>query len=100
MSHYFSKCPHFFKGGGTLSPILKFLGRTLPYDKNKEVLFKVNMPYAIYLFYPVWYNQVWIHILKGHKLLQVKDDFYLAKQCRSCGIATLGIISLLFTLNS
>ena len=30
MSHYFWKCPHFFKGGGTLSPILKFLGRTLP----------------------------------------------------------------------
>ena len=29
MSIYFSKCPHFFKGGGTLSPILKFLGRTL-----------------------------------------------------------------------
>ena len=23
------KCPNFFKGGGTLSPILKFLGRTL-----------------------------------------------------------------------
>ena len=29
MSHYFWKCPHFFKGGGTLSPTLKFLGRTL-----------------------------------------------------------------------
>ena len=25
----FLKCPHFFKGGGTLSPILKVLGRTL-----------------------------------------------------------------------
>ena len=25
----FSKCPHFFKGVGTLSPILRVLGRTL-----------------------------------------------------------------------
>ena len=29
VSHSFWKCPHFFKGGGTLCPILKFLGRTL-----------------------------------------------------------------------
>ena len=26
MSHYFLKCTHFFKRGGTLSPILRFLG--------------------------------------------------------------------------
>ena len=29
MSHSFWKCPHFFKGDGTLCPIFKFLGRTL-----------------------------------------------------------------------
>ena len=29
MSHYFWKCPNIFKGDGTLSPVLKFLGRTL-----------------------------------------------------------------------
>ena len=27
--HFFLKCPHFFKSFGTLSMVLKFLGRTL-----------------------------------------------------------------------
>ena len=27
--HFFLKCPHIFKSSGTLSPVLKFLGRTL-----------------------------------------------------------------------
>ena len=29
MSPLFLKCPHFFKSPGTLSPVMKFLGRTL-----------------------------------------------------------------------
>ena len=29
MSHYFGKCPYFFKGGWALSPILIFFGGTL-----------------------------------------------------------------------
>ena len=27
--HFFLRCPHFFKSPGTLSPVMKFLGRTL-----------------------------------------------------------------------
>ena len=41
MSQYFWKCPHLFKGGGTLSPIWKFLGRTL-IAATQKLVFSTN----------------------------------------------------------